>query len=110
MDIILTLNHHLLKLDIQLLKPYLNEFDVLTLHDRQYLQLDKTDSEKIQYLVTQLESKADEAQKGFIKAIYKSSQEPGGGKHREIIKLFQDEGITVTPQGMIDKTLIEQKL
>ena len=111
MDIILTLNPQLQKLDIQLLEPYLNQYDVLTPNNRQYLQLDKyTNIEKMQYLVTQLESKAEEAQKGFIKAIYESSQESGGGKHREIIKLFQDKGITVTPQGMTDKTLIEEKL
>ena len=111
MDIILTLNPQLQKLDTQLLEPYLNQYDVLTPNDRQYLQLDKcTNIEKMQHLVTQLESKDDEAQKGFIKAIYKSSQESGGGKHREIIKLFQDKGITVTPQGMTDETLIEETL
>ena len=110
LDIILTLNPQLQKLDTQLLEPYLNQYDVLTPNDRQHLQLDKTNIEKMQYLVTQLESKDDEAQKGFIKAIYESSQESGGGKHREIIKLFQDKGITVTPQGMTDKTLIEEKL
>ena len=98
MDILNSLHPQLVEfLDITLLVSYLSQNHVLTLNERQHLLLPSyTPIEKIQKLLLQLESKDDEEQKNFIKAIYESSKQQGGGNHHKIIKLFQRKGIMLT--------------
>ena len=100
MDIILYLNPQLLKLNIKLLEPLLNQNGILTEEERQYLQLPVTNHDKIQYLLMHLECKDIETQKDFIKAIYQSSQQSGGRMHCKIIKLFEKNGVKVCEENL----------
>ena len=100
MKIILSLNPQLLKLDIELLKPFLNQNGILTEEERQHLQLSGINNDKIQYLLVHLERKDSETQKDFIKAIYQSSQQSGGRMHCEIIKLFEKNGVKVCEENL----------
>ena len=93
MDILFSLNPQLQKLNIELLIPYLNQYHVLTSEEREDLQINKPNNAKVQSLLNYLERKADDEQKDFIKAIYQSSLQPGGGMHCEIIKLLKENGI-----------------
>ena len=92
-----TLHPELQKLDVQHLIPYLNENNVLlTIDIKQSLQLNGiTDIEKINKLLLYLESTNQETQIGFVKAVYKSSQQQDSNEHHKIIEMFQANGIVI---------------
>ena len=96
-EIINALNPELHNLNIKQLLPYLYQItNGLTMDEKQNLQLTGvTDYSKIQYLLLKLQSKNEETLLDFVKAIYKSCQQGGNGKHCEIIKLFQARGIVI---------------
>ena len=96
MTIINTLHPELRKLDVQHLIPYLNENNVLTIDVKQYLQLKEIiDIDKIDRLLLYLDSTNEETQIGFVKAVYKSSQQQGSNEHHKIIEIFQANGIII---------------
>ena len=96
-EIINVLSSDLRNLNIKELLPFLYEIkNGLTMDEKQHLQLTAvTNYSKMLYLLEQLQSKDEETLLGFVKAIYKSSQQEGNGKHCEIIKLFQARGVVI---------------
>ena len=96
-EIINALSSELCNLNIKELLPFLYEIkNGLTMDEKQHLQLTGvTNYSKMLYLLEQLQFKDEETLLGFIKAIYKSSQQEGNSKHCEIIKLFQARGVVI---------------
>ena len=73
------------------------KYKVLTKQEQEYLEPDfpVTKSEKIRKLLSCLDSKSDEGQKNFVRALYESSKKPGYTGHVTIIDLFKSEGILI---------------
>ena len=82
---------------------YLIKYKVLTKEEQQYLEpnFPVTESVKIRKLLSCLDSKSDEGQKNFVRALYESSKKPGYTGHVAIIELFKSEGI------LIDEVILE---
>ena len=98
MDIVKKLNPELRRLiDIKELLPYLIKYHFLTKDETEHLEPEfkSTNSEKVQYLLSKLDSKGEMGQKNFVKALYESSKEEGNTGHCEIIELFENKGISV---------------
>ena len=97
MDIVKKLNPELRRLvDIKELLPYLIKYRFLTTDEREHLELKSlTNVEKVQYLLSKLDSKGVTGQENFVKALYELSKEEGNTGHCEIIRLFKNEGISI---------------
>ena len=96
MEIVNSKNPELQKLiTIGELLPHLIKYRILTNDEREHLEPDfqSTNSTKVRYLLSKLDSKGEIGQKDFVKAIYESSKKEGNTGHREIIELFKNGGI-----------------
>ena len=77
------------------LLTHLIKYHILTTNEREHLgpESKSTNSEKVQYLLSKLDSKGEIGQEKFVKALYESSKEEGNVGHCKIIELFKNEGI-----------------
>ena len=98
LDIVYKTNPKLQKrVSIKELLPYLIKYHILTTNEREHLEPEfkSTNCDKVQYLLSLLETKGEEGQENFIKALYESSKEEGNTGHCEIIELLKNEGIFI---------------
>ena len=94
MDIIYQLNPQMIKyINMVSLIPYLNKYGILTQEERFYLNNNhKSPTEKVNFLLTYLESKNEETVRNFLKAIKEAREHSG---HTELCRLLRERGIEI---------------
>ena len=95
LEIITTLNPEMEQyIVVDEILPFLNRHNLLTRVDRERLGPQSTTSPtlKTRQLQSILDSIGPDGEENFVKALYESSSVPG---HRHLIKLLQDNGVTI---------------
>ena len=94
MDIIYQLNPQMIKyINMVSLIPYLNKYGILTSEERFYLNNNhKSPTEKVNYLLTYLESKDEKTVKSFLKALKEAREHSG---HTELCRLLRERGVEI---------------